>query len=425
MTKTSSEERYNFNNILGTIIGTSSTIFLICSMMIVIIQITDSISIVQILSTSIFVILPDTTGARTTTVITTRPLNSYQQYKVIRMTDDRVDDDDERKLYTDNNQASHTKSVSLSHLSSSITNTTIETAVAQQPTQQNRTLVIVLGSIRGGVPSWKSLCDNVLDVNMADLALLIGEGNPDKQQETTLLHERAKYVWTVPEHNDWADAMEDIPNKPNDWRDRLFNLTNPKRTNNILLGAANNIRGSGALVFMFRYYLSKKLVENNLLSQYNRFVVTRSDHYYLCVHDLNELSNEYLWVPTGSDYNGICDRHFIANNETILSALDVLPPLVRHPELYRKQLKAHRYNTERFLLLRWEQSGISKYIRRFDRNMLVVAGKNDTTRWKRKGRYMKSLGVHLKYSREYYESRATCTRRTRVHGTAGTATTKA
>jgi hypothetical protein len=284
-------------------------------------------------------------------------------------------------------------------------------------TKQNRTLVVVLGSVRGGEPTWRSLSQQVLDPNMADLAMVLGEGYPTESTtkvKPTLLHERAKYIWTVPEFDDWADAMEDIPNKPPDWRERLFGMTNTSNHLNIILGAANNIDGSGALVFMFRFYLSQIIVENNFVSMYDRFVVTRSDNYYLCLHDLAALSNDYLWVPTGSDYGGICDRHFIASNETVLSALDVLPPLVRSPANYKKELQAYSYNTERFLLLRWKQEGLKPRLRRFKRTLFVAAGSTDQTRWKGKEEYMEHLGVHLKYSTEYWESVRSCNESTDI-----------
>jgi hypothetical protein len=299
--------------------------------------------------------------------------------------------------------------------------------------KSNRTLVIMLGSLRGGETAWKSMFRHVLDVNMADLALLIGEGqssandnsninnnnyysknastniiNKDETTTTTtVLHTRAKFIWTIPEYDDWADAMEDIPDKPDDWRDRLFGQIDPS-ANNILLGAAYNISGSGALVFMFRFYLSQKLQQHNLLSSYDRFVITRSDHFYLCAHDLSQFSNEFLWVPTGSDHNGICDRHFIASNETILKALDILPPLVQNPESYQEQLTSSDYNTERFLLLRWEQEGLGQLIQRFDRNMFIVATEADTTRWQGKERYIKRFNAYLKYTEEFEQSKLTC-----------------
>jgi hypothetical protein len=285
-------------------------------------------------------------------------------------------------------------------------------SITEQKSQpkQNRTLVVVLGNLRGGEPTWRSMCRHLLDPNMADLALVIGEGNPSESSKTkpTLLHKRAKYVWTVPEFDDWADAMEDIPNKPPDWRKRLFGLTNSSNALNIFLGAANKIGGSGALVFMFRFYLSQIIVENNFVSIYDRFVVTRSDHYYLCRHDLSELSNDYLWVPAGSDYYGICDRHFLASNETVLSALDVLPPLVRNPVAYKEQLQLYDFNSESFLLLRWREEGLEPIIRRFNRTLFVAADSNDQTRWKGKEDFIRPLGVHLKYPQEYLDSLDAC-----------------
>lgn len=336
-----------------------SLVLLLLVALIVVTQLMESISVTNILeSSSTINRMTDSNYEPLTQHLSSTTMNdSMQRRSTIQAptdsdhNDEKSDDDlknseEERENLTTATADDQTKDKNIV----STTSTPLSPEVSAQ--NHNRTLVVVLGNVRGGTPAWKSMIREVLDPNMADLALLIGEGDPTNPPERTLLHDRAKYIWTVPEYDDWADAMEDIPDKPYDWRERLFGMTNATRRGNILLGAAQNISGSGALVFMFRFYLSQKLIENNLLSIYNRFVVTRSDHYYLCVHDLSQLSNDYIWVPDGSDHYGICDRHFIASNKTILSALDILPPLVRNPEAYKEQVQTYPYNTERFLLLR-------------------------------------------------------------------------
>ena len=103
--------------------------------------------------------------------------------------------------------------------------------------------------------AWDTLYRNVLDVNQADLALVIGE-IPDRYQNATILS-RAKYILHVPEYEDWADAMELIPNKTSNWREKVFSSV-PRKSN--LFGAANGTRGSGALVFMYRFFASEYLI---------------------------------------------------------------------------------------------------------------------------------------------------------------------
>lgn len=55
--------------------------------------------------------------------------------------------------------------------------------------QQNRTLVIIMGNIRGGERAWESLYKNVLDLNSADLALVVGEMAP--KNRTSSMYARA------------------------------------------------------------------------------------------------------------------------------------------------------------------------------------------------------------------------------------------
>jgi len=180
--------------------------------------------------------------------------------------------------------------------------------------------VLLTGNLRGGETCWQSLYKHVLDINGADLGLMIGEIPPQYQNASLL--KRAKYIWTVPEHDDWAEAMEMIENKTDHWREKVFGSLGSH--SNIFLGGANRGRGSGAIVFMFRYYLRQELQQmHELLLRYDRFVVTRVDHFYLCNHNISELEPGYLWVPTGEDYEGVCDRHFVVDHEHILQALDV------------------------------------------------------------------------------------------------------
>jgi len=263
---------------------------------------------------------------------------------------------------------------------------------------RSRNLVIMIGTLRGGELAWESFYNNMLFPNSADLALLV----PNTiSQNSSSLFDQATYIWTHDEYDDWGDAIDEIAGISSKWRDVA-----KKQNGSILLGGVKieGTEGSGAVIFMLRVFLSKILVRDSIIEKYDRFVLARSDHFYGCVHDLDLLDNQYLWVPEGEDYGGITDRHAVMNRSHILKALDILPPLVQHPEKYIGIYK----NPERLIKRRWEEENLWPLVRRFDRMMFTCADTGDTTRWMHKSSNKVPEGVYLKYFNEYNATKFTC-----------------
>jgi hypothetical protein len=268
--------------------------------------------------------------------------------------------------------------------------------------QHGKTLVTVMGRIRGDEKAWQSLYEHVLDVNGADLAVLTFEEIPPIYQNASLFT-RAKYVWRIPDYEDWRKALDVMNGNTDSWREPLFDIyKNGNGGLNTILGGIGNIPGHGAIIFSFRYFLSQQL--EKLLSQYDRFVVTRPDHFYLCQHDLRTLNPEYVWVPRGEDFQGITDRHVIASRHDILDVLNILPPVVKKPAAYVKQLSRPRYTPEKFLLHRWAEEGIQRRLRRFDRMMFVTVHPDESATDSK----LVKEGVVMKYRSEYDASRMYC-----------------
>ena len=270
----------------------------------------------------------------------------------------------------------------------------------------NKTLVIIIGNIRGGEKAWKTLYDHVLDVNSADLALMIGETRP--QYQNSSLFGRAAYHWTTPEFDDWGEALDLINGTA--WRETVVPLMHPHST---ILGGVKNFKkfeGSGAVIFMIRWFLSQKIQELRLTEKYDRFIITRSDHYYLCRHDISGLNDEYLWTPKGINWHGITDRHLVVSSIYVLKALNVLPLLLQRPEDYIDMLKNPEGNPEKVLRKSWKLELIKDRHRSFERMMFTCGESGDTTRWKKLGELVEE-GVRLKYASEYRESHATCSYR--------------
>lgn len=268
--------------------------------------------------------------------------------------------------------------------------------------RSSKTLVIIMGSLRGGDVTWNSFYKHMLDLNSADLALVVGT-LPEEKRNSSLV-QRAKYLYEFPEFNDWGDAVDSIHGS-NQWRELILPHANDKWGT---WGGVADKPGSGAVIFMIRWYVAKFLVENGMLEKYDRFVLTRSDHYYGCAHDLSVLDSNYMWVPWGEDYKfGITDRHLVCNRAQILKALDIYPPIVRHPKKYASPQFAD-LNPEQLLRARWEQESLWPWVRRFDRVMFTCAVDGDKTRWTEKSVTQTREGVFLKYEFEYEETTCIC-----------------
>lgn len=160
--------------------------------------------------------------------------------------------------------------------------------------KQNHTLVVLLGSIRGGEPTWSSLYENLLDPNNADLALVMGS---DLYQNSSSLYQRAKFVWEFPEYSDWSRAVDELfgtkESDEHSWR-QIARATTPSGP---FSGTNEDPHGSGVINGLARVFLMEKLTSLGLLDEYDRFVITRADQYYPCGLDLTELDHskvEYI-----------------------------------------------------------------------------------------------------------------------------------
>lgn len=267
-------------------------------------------------------------------------------------------------------------------------------------TQQNKTLVIIMGSIRGGELAWKSLYKNVLDLNSADLALVVGEQAPENR--TSSLYKRAKYLYEFPEFDDWATAVDLI--NGTGWRDELLAYSSREDG---LFGAADGRGGSGAVIFMARWYVQNMIQEYQLTDKYDRFVLTRSDHFYGCNHDLSLLDESFMWVPEGQDFGGVTDRHLVANSQQITKALDIYPNPIHYPSKYVDSIWLHR-NPEQMIKRRWIEENLWDDTKRFDRVMFTCADVGDKTRWQGRSERKAEEGVYLKYVEEYNQTKCVC-----------------
>lgn len=275
---------------------------------------------------------------------------------------------------------------------------------------KNKTLVVLLGDLRGGEGTWNSLYENLLDINEADLALFT-QAPPQAEYTNSSLLKRARYIEILPRYDDWADAIDLIDGPA--WRESVLSLYKPEQ-HPIMLGGVKGFKSSAAVVFMFRYFAGLRIQQEEWFKQYDQFVITRTDHYYKCQTDLSQFFSPHIWVPKREDYGGICDRFYVAPPDAVVDSLLLVPPFLKKPRLF-VDVEDGWMNPERFLKKMWEEAGIFDRVKRFRRTMFTGKTKRDTTAWS-KGKDWVPEGVQLKYPKEYAESTLTCDKFVNIPG---------
>jgi hypothetical protein len=265
----------------------------------------------------------------------------------------------------------------------------------------NRTLVIVFGQLRGHELTWANFRRNVLDELDVDLAACVPNdphfdiGNP--------YYRNARFRWLVPDVPDLAvlfDSIQRVLGSTEDWRVVC-------EIGGTWLGRVAQAKqeGAGAIHFILRWFMLDNIRAAGLLERYDRFVLTRSDFYYLCPHPpLEYLDAGYLWIPDGEDWSGLCDRHLVVSPRDLAATCNAIEDLLRAPgeTLELMRLCAH-WNTEGFIALHYRRNGLIARTRRFPYVMFLVRGENDPMGWSG-GSHDPGVGMTVKYPSEFREA---------------------
>tara|TARA_B110000285_G_C14965536_1_gene533888 strand:- start:427 stop:1005 length:579 start_codon:yes stop_codon:yes gene_type:complete len=155
------------------------------------------------------------------------------------------------------------------------------------------------------------------------------------------------------------------------------------------------LKGSGALIMILRDMLLSKL---SILNQYDKIIITRSDHLYFFDHP--QLTEVDIDIPTGEDWWGITDRHHVIDSSIIETYLCIVKWWMQNMDIVNNSIEKH-HNPEQLLALYFKT--LSFKIRRSTRCMASVSLKDDFTRWKVATVPVPGYtDLFLKYPHEYF-----------------------
>ena len=182
--------------------------------------------------------------------------------------------------------------------------------------------------------TWDSFKKHVLDVinpnGKTDIALSISKDKINKN----ILYDNARYIWEFEESVDIGECFEFAANNyynifDKSWRDIL-------QVRGFWLGGIydpvyNHMSRSSAVLF-YKWYLFYNMMKENIIDNYDWFIITRSDNYHIKDHitipSLNASYKDKILIPRGEDYGGYCDRHIICPRIYVKLVLDMLSPIM-------------------------------------------------------------------------------------------------
>jgi hypothetical protein len=164
----------------------------------------------------------------------------------------------------------------------------------------------------------------------------------------------------------------------------------------------NQHPGSAGILIFFRWFLLKKLIDNDLINKYDRFIITRSDFIYQLPHPKIEFMNQNsIWIPNCEHYSGYTDRHVVLSKNCIEPYLNILNNFViRSNEYFMKMINKTDWNLEQVIKFHLEQNNVLHLVEEFPYVMYSVRNIDGSTRWSQ-GNYSNKLGYYIKYQSEY------------------------
>jgi len=243
-----------------------------------------------------------------------------------------------------------------------------------------------------------------------------------------------KYLGEYKDINDFDFTQHDFEeivyhdnNFPNDlWKNKLYGVVKSMKINinqkNVItykkplpwreflkikdqfLGGVGHPGSAGYLIY-YRWFLLKNLIEKDLIKEYDRFVITRSDYIFQLPHPKLELLNEKnIWIPDSEQYHGYTDRHVVLNREHVGKYLDLLNCFViKSHDYFNKMIPNTIWNLEQVIKFHLTEHKIVDKVKEYPYVMYTVRPIDGKTKWSA-GYYSPDHGYFIKYRTEFDKS---------------------
>lgn len=227
---------------------------------------------------------------------------------------------------------------------------------------EQRPVVCIVGTLRAVDLTYQNLIEKVIQPLNADLMFCVSRMN--SEDETTLNKFRSCNIVDVCIYEEAEDNYENFlhsflsqltPEKQTKWH-KYFDIEGN------WLGGIKGRRGSGFhLNFNYLKLLERLQNFKKIGSEYQRFVITRTDLFWMVEHPpLKLLDPKFIWIPSGENYNGYNDRHAVCSNPNVSDYLSLLEFMLNFKalEYIYNNLDENNLNHERHLKSHLDYCGV-------------------------------------------------------------------
>jgi hypothetical protein len=267
------------------------------------------------------------------------------------------------------------------------------------------TLILVIGQIRSAsltAERWERYLLDVLRRSgrvCVALCHCAGYSEPDP-----LFRRVADYIWEIPEPENLTDlfTMEAArlgASDPEGWK-LLLQISGNWLGE--ITESGGKRPGSAARVWLLKHHALQMIRTLGLAEQFDCFIATRSDFYYIAAHAAPEaLSPGYVWAQRDQSYGGVPDRHTVVAMRDVDLVLDWLSPILLDYDRLHRLMKhgTMSWNAESYMKLLLMCRRRYHRLRRFPNTMFLVRSDQAATTWA-EGVYDESLGFRVKYPDE-------------------------
>ena len=266
-----------------------------------------------------------------------------------------------------------------------------------------------VNALYGKLPSPQQSTQNIKYYGSYDEAINLNDFNDDEIVMHTKKFPDNKWknqmygINEVNLNNDYVNQQHVITyKKPLHWRKIL------KIKNQFMGGVKDDTDqhpGSAGILIFFRWFLLKTLIDNDLINQYDRFIITRSDFIFQLPHpNMEYMNDKCIWIPDCEHYGGYTDRHAVLSKNNIIPYLNIFNNFVFKSNDYFIKMRTHsEWNLEKIIKFNLHQNNVAHLVKEFPYVMYAVRNIGGTTRWSQ-GEYSNALGYYIKYQTEYDKS---------------------
>jgi hypothetical protein len=183
-------------------------------------------------------------------------------------------------------------------------------------------------------------------------------------------------------NEEWKNQIYGIKNSDNNNlvdEENIITLKKPLNWRDVLGYKTTNKDNIDLNKIFYKWFLLKNLIDNNLINEYDRFVITKSDYIYkLPFPKVDKININNIWIPDFQYNNGYSDGCAILSKTNIISYLNIFDNIAKNSNEYFIKMKNYFFwNIELLIKFHLEKNNNEHLVKEFPNIMYSIKDDKD------------------------------------------------